>query len=348
MDPYGDRWRGPYWRSRRRRYGRPSLPWFWGFFALAWMFAGWWHSAGHPAYEPLIFVVLAAVSGVIAYVTFRFTRRLERLRRAAEQINLRDLSVRVDVEGSDSVGALAMAFNRMVDRLAAEERARRQLFADVAHEIRHPLAVLKARLESIQDGVLPLDSEQLLLLQDDVIGLTRLVADLRDLSLADVGQLSLNLSDVDVSALLEQLRESLEPVAEDKGVTLSVDAPRDLPTLRADQDRLRQVLLNLLTNALHYTPAGGRVEVTARVNGMQLILLVSDTGTGIDPQSLPHIFERFYRADKARARESGGTGLGLAIVRSLVTLHGGDVTAVSSPQGSRFAVRLPLRGPAAS
>ena len=158
----------------------------------------------------------------------------------------------------------------------------------------------------------------------------------------------MNLSDVDVPALLEQLRESLEPVAEDKGVTLSVDAPRDLPTLRADQDRLRQVLLNLLTNALHYTPAGGRVEVTARVNGMQLILLVSDTGTGIDPQSLPHIFERFYRADKARARESGGTGLGLAIVRSLVTLHGGDVTAVSSPQGSRFAVRLPLRGPAAS
>ncbi|MDA8343932.1 MAG: ATP-binding protein [Thermaerobacter sp.] len=339
-------WRHRRWRRAQRwpRGGRPPFPFFWGFFAVAWLIAGWWHSAGRVSWQPAVFFVLALGSAIFAYVTARFTRRLDRLRRATEQINLRDLSVRVDVEGGDSVAALAMSFNRMVDRLAAEERSRRQLFADVAHEIRHPLAVLKGRIESIQDGVLPMDSEQVLLLHDAVIGLTRLVGDLRDLSLVDVGQLSLHLSEVDVAGLLQQLRESLDPVAEDKGITLT-DTAHGMPTLRADADRLRQVMLNLLTNALHYTPSDGRVDVTARAVGAQAILEVSDTGSGIDPESLPHIFERFYRADKARARESGGTGLGLAIVRSLVELHGGDVTAVSSPAGSRFTVRLPLHGP---
>ncbi len=335
-----------YWRRQRRWGGWFPIPFFWAFFALAWMVFGWWHHSGYAAWQPTVFVALAVAGGAIAYITARFTRRLERLRRAAEQLNLRDLTARVDVEGHDSVGALAASFNRMVDRLAAEERARRQLFADVAHELRHPLAVLKGRIESIQDGVVPLDSEQILLLHDDVIGLTRLVGDLRDLSLADVGQLSLNLTDVDVAALLSQLSESMEPVAEAKGVQLTATAAAGIPPLLADADRLRQVMLNLLTNAVHYTPGGGRVTLRVRTDGASAILEVADTGTGIDPKDLPHIFERFYRADKARARASGGTGLGLAIVRSIVELHGGTVSATSSPQGSTFTVRLPLRGPA--
>lgn len=330
------------WRRSRWRHGGPPLPFFWALVALAWMAAGWWHGASHAGWQLVVFFILAGGSALFAYITARFTRRLERLRRTAEQINLRDLSVRVDVEGRDSVANLAASFNRMLDRLAAEERARRQLFADVAHELRHPLAVLKGRLESIQDGVLPLDAEQVLLLHDSVIGLTRLVADLRDLSLADVGQLSLHLGDVDVAVLLGQLRESLEPVAEAKGVVLNAQVEGEVPALRADTDRVRQVMLNLLTNAIHYTPAGGSVAVVARREGPQALFEVSDTGSGIDPKDLPHIFERFYRADKARARASGGTGLGLAIVRSIVELHGGTVAAASSPDGSTFTVRLPL------
>lgn len=338
------------WREQNRRCGaRPRLPRFWAWIAAAWIAGVWaWHFRGGAlrAYEPLIFVILAATSAIFSYVTGRFTNRLDRLRHAAEQINLHDLSVRVPVEGNDGVAALARAFNRMVDRLAAEERARRQLFADVAHEIRHPLAILRGRLESIQDGVCPLDSEQILLLHDQVIGLTRLVGDLRDLSLADIGQLSLHLSSVDLADLVEQLRENLEPVAEDRGITLDSQTAAALPPLTADADRVRQVMINLLTNALHYTPGGGRVELTAQAEGGEAVIQVSDTGPGIDPASLPYLFERFYHADKARSRTGEGSGLGLAIVRSLVELHGGTVAVESSPaRGSRFTVRLPLAGP---
>jgi len=335
------------WHSARRawRGGGMPLPIVWTAVALAWAAAGWWHGgAAHSHWQPAVFFVLAIGTVVFAFVTARFTRRLERLRRAAESISLRDLSVRVEMGGSDAVADLAASFNRMLDRLAGEERARRQLFADVAHELRHPLAVLRGRIESMQDGAAPLEPGQLLLLQDEVIGLTRLVGDLRDLSLADVGQLSLHLAEVDVPTLVGQLRESMEPVAEARRIALTATLEGQIPALRADPDRLRQVMLNLLTNAVHYTPAGGSVALAARREGPDAVLEVTDTGPGIDAKDMPHVFDRFYRADRARARASGGTGLGLAIVRSLVELHGGTVSADSSPSGSRFTVRLPLAG----
>lgn len=304
------------------------------------LFAG---GVRHPWNFRVIFLALAVAAAAGAFTAGWITRRLSRLRDAVERLDLRDLSLRVPVEGDDEVAALAAAFNRMVDRLEAHERVRRELFADVAHELRHPLAVLQGRLELMQDGVVPLDPTQVMNLQDMVISLTRLVGDLRDLSLADVGRLSLSLAPLDLGALIADLRENMEPVAADKGIELAATVAPDLPPVSADAERMRQVLVNLLANALHYTPRDGRVAVRAWVDGRRVLVEVTDTGPGISAEDLPHIFDRFYRADKARSRASGGSGLGLAIVRSLVTLHGGTVQAESRPgEGSRFTVALPL------
>ena len=282
-----------------------------------------------------------------AFTAGRITGSVLHLRDAAAQIDLRDLSRRVPVEGNDEIADLASTFNRMCERLEAAERSRRQLLADTAHELRHPLAVLQGHLDLMQDGKVEINQESLLPIQDEVIRLTRLVADLRDLSLAEVGQLSLYPAAVDPGALLNTLMANLGPVAAAKEITLTADIAPDLPTLRADLDRLRQVVVNLLSNALHFTPPGGRVSVRAWQEGGQFRLTVADTGPGIAPDDLPHIFDRFYRADKSRSRGTGGSGLGLAIVRSLVELHGGQVTAESTlGQGSRFAVSLPVTGAA--
>ncbi len=287
-----------------------------------------------------------ALAGAAAVWTAgRITGSLRHLRDAAGDLDLRDLSRRVPVQGDDEIADLARAFNRMCDRLEAEERARRQLLADVAHELRHPLAVMKGRLELMQDGRVPLDEEQLLPLQDEVIRLTRLVSDLRDLSLAEVGGLSLQKRPVRLDELLESLLANFEPVAADRGIALTADVAPDLPTLEADPDRLRQVLLNLLTNALQYTPRGGQVRVRAWREGEEVRVAISDTGPGIPPEDLPRIFDRFYRADQSRSRATGGSGLGLAIVRSLVELHGGRVTADSAPgRGATFTIMLPITG----
>jgi signal transduction histidine kinase len=334
--------------NNRSDSSRRSI-WFWiwittGFMAIFWI----WHYKGGilRKYEPLIIVFLYLGSVLFAYVTGRFTRRLERLRSAAEQINLRDLTVHVPVEGADSVAGLARSFNKMVDRLASQERARRQFFADVAHELRHPIAILMGRLESIQDGVLPLDNEQILLLYDTTLGLRRLVSDINVLSLAEVGQLTLHLTHVNVFDLIEQLQGNMEPVAEDLGITLSSCVEKGMPPLCADADRIRQVLVNLLTNALQHTPRGGGVELRAQHNGNEVIFQVIDNGIGIDSSDLPYLFERFYRTDKSRSRAKGGSGLGLAIVKSLVELHGGTVQVESSlGRGCNFKVRLLQAGP---
>lgn len=285
---------------------------------------------------------IAAVVGVMT--ANRITRPLRDLRDAAAQLDLRDLSRRVPVVGQDEIAELAAAFNRMCDRLEADERSRRQLLADIAHELRHPLAVMQGHVDLLQDGKVEMTPEALLAIQDEIIRLNRLVGDLRDLSLAEVGRLSLHLTTVSPEAVLRSLMADLGPVAAAKGVNLELAVPPGLPHLVADPDRLRQILVNLLTNALRYTPPGGRVLVEAEARAGELWVSVTDSGPGIDPADLPHVFDRFYRADKARTRETGASGLGLAIVRSLVELHGGRVTAESEPgKGSRFTVILPMR-----
>lgn len=334
-------------KSHRWRDTGVTLRWFWIWVAIVvFTVVVVWHYKGgaeRSTYEPLLLLILLFTSFMGAYVTLRFTRRLNRLRNAVEQINLRDIAVHVPSEGTDAVAALAKSFNQMVDRLDAQERVRRQFFADLTHEIRHPIAILMGRLESIQDGVLPLDNEQVLLLHDVVIGLKRLVNDMNDLSLADIGELSLRPAPVDVVDLVDQLQGNMEPVAESLGITLSSDVVMDMPRVYADTDRLRQVLVNLLTNAFHHTPPGGHVELTVHHDTISAIFRVKDTGTGIDPSDIPHLFERFYRADKSRSRGQGGSGLGLSIVRSLVELHGGTIRVESYiGKGSQFTIVLPI------
>lgn len=305
-----------------------------------------WHiqAAGVSSFALLILLIVALGVVLFGYVTGRFTRRLERLRRAVEAMNLQDLSARVGMLGWDSVGVLARAFDQMADRLEAEEKVRRNLFADVAHELRHPLAVLRGRLESIQDGVLPMDSHQVLLLEDDVIALSRLVDDLRDLSLAEVGRLRLDISAVDLKELVADLAADLTPVAEERQVTFTVSVDDGVPLVPSDPARIRQVLINLISNAFAHTPSGHHVSLSVRADGGGVVLSVEDTGEGISAERLSHIFERFYRGDDARGRASKGTGLGLSIVKSLVELHGGKVTVSSElGRGTRFDVWLPVQ-----
>ncbi len=298
-----------------------------------------------PTHMRMLFPGLAIMAAAFGIGTASMiVRRLGRLEDAVERLDLRDLSLRVPVEGDDEVAALARSFNRMADRLEREEKARRQLLADVAHELRHPLAVLKGRLDMMQDGVEPLNPEQVLHLQDAVIALTRLVDDVRDLSLAEVDRLSLNMAPVDLGHLATDVLDSMSPAAMDRGITLALDTKPGLPTLTGDEGRLRQVLVNLLSNALHYTPGGGRITVRVWAEGARVRMAVADTGPGISPDDLPHVFDRFYRTDKARNRSTGGTGLGLAIVRSLIALHGGTVEVRSVfGQGTCFTVTLPAR-----
>ncbi len=294
-------------------------------------------------------VILAALAagvfalGIGTFLSQRITQPLRQLQVAARTIAAGDLEARVRVESNDEVGELADAFNRMAERLSEQQRLRRQMVADIAHELRTPISVMQATLEAMLDGVLEPSPEELGDLLGDVRRFARLVDDLRTLSLADAGQLTLERGPVDVVALAEHLAGRMATLAAGRGVELRVEAERGLPPLTADEDRLAQVLTNLLDNALRHTPSGGHVVVRAIRQADHLILEVADDGPGIPEADQPYIFERFWRGDRSRSRDSGGSGLGLAIARQLVEAHGGTVTVESAPgAGSVFRISLPL------
>jgi two-component system, OmpR family, sensor kinase len=288
--------------------------------------------------------VLGALIGLgVSIAASRWlTAPLERLAAAARRIGGGDLAVRVPATGSAEMVALATAFNGMAASLERSEAARRRLVADVAHELRTPLAVLKANLTAMLDGVLPTEPAELerLLAQADV--LTRLVADLTDLTQAEAGQLGLRREPLDVVALARQIVAAHAPTAEAAGVTLGVDALEPVPPVLADGERLAQVLHNLLANAVRHTPAGGHVSVTIRPAGPGVALAVVDDGEGIPAEALGQVFERFYRADPSRRRDTGGAGLGLPIARAIVDAHGGriEVASAGASQGTTVTVTL--------
>jgi len=248
----------------------------------------------------------------------------------------------VPVAGEDEIAELGRAFNRMAVQLAETEERRRRLFAGIAHELRTPLSVIQGTLEGMLDRVIEPTEERIAGLHSQTLLLKRLITDLRDLSLAQAGVLQLHRQLVDVSGVVRETAEALTPLVEERGVRFRVDLPDRLPRVDVDPDRLRQVMQNLVENALLHTPMGGEVRVAVQANGNGVRCIVADTGTGIAAADLPHIFEHFYRADQSRARSSGGTGLGLAIVKSLVEAHGGRVSVESTPgNGSTFTVELP-------
>ncbi len=284
---------------------------------------------------------------IAALVTVLAGRRLVRpivaLTGAAQRMTAGDHAARVPVSGNDEVARLGHAFNTMASSIEAAEQQRRLMVSDVAHELRTPLSNIKGYLEASEDGVVPLDAALVRSLQEEAGLLERLVADLQELALADAGMLRLHHEQLDVTELAQQTVAAHRAAADTAGVTLDLDA--DTPAIAVvDPARIRQALGNLVANAVKFTPRGGAVRVSVRPLAGRIEIAVSDTGPGIGPEHLPHLFDRFYRADPSRSRSTGGSGLGLAITKHLVEAHGGRVDVRSTVgQGSVFSVTLPAR-----
>ena len=270
------------------------------------------------------------------------TRSLRELTRATQALAQGDLGQEVLIRSRDELGELASSFNQMSADLARAKQLRRQMTADIAHDLRTPLAVIRGYTEALRDGDLPPTPETFQIMYQEAEHLNRLVDDLRTLSLVDAGELALNRQLVDPRELLDRTAAAHAPQAGQAGIELQVHASDDLPPVNVDPERLAQVLGNLVTNAIRYTPGGGRITLTAGRHDDQVFLSVQDTGTGIAPQDLPRVFDRFFRGDSARQSHEGESGLGLAIAKSLVELHEGTISAESRlGEGSTFTVRLP-------
>lgn len=244
----------------------------------------------------------------------------------------------------DELGQLALNFNQMAHRLEMTENLRRQLIADITHELRTPLTTLKGSIEGLMDGVLPPDERTFQPIYQEADRLGRLVNDLQELSRVEAGAFELEQHAVRVSELVDSAASLLGRQFEEKGVILEVDIPGGLPSVCADEDRLSQILLNLLGNALQYTPTSGKVVIRAYPEEDEVHIAISDTGLGIPAEHLSHIFTRFYRVDKSRSRAGGGSGIGLTIAKSLVEVHGGRIWADSEGlgKGSTFTFSLPV------
>jgi signal transduction histidine kinase len=274
----------------------------------------------------VIFLVMVIFAGLFAMR--RILLPLDDLLEAAGHVAEGDYSIRVPETGPKAVRQLSQAFNNMASRLHQTDEKRRQLLADVTHELRTPLTVIQGNLEGMLDGIYPADEANLKALLDETGLLSRLMDELRTLALAESGALQLKKEPTDLETLLQETRIAFQAPAEAAGVALTVEVVAALPTLEIDPGRIRQVLANLLTNALRYTPANGRIILRGQVEAENVILEVQDTGPGIPAQDLPHIFERFYKST-----DSGGMGLGLAIARHLVEAHGGHIAAENAPGG---------------
>ena len=290
-------------------------------------------------------IALSALLGVVILFVVAFgLRRLVRgtavpvgdLVEAAGRIEAGEIGTQVEVSGPAEVRSLGRAFNAMSSRLEETDASRRRLLADVSHELRTPLTVMQGTLEGILDGVYPADEAHLVPVLEETRVLARLVDDLRTLSLSEAGALRLHREPTDLALLIEEVVAGHRVIADDAGVTLSVEAESDLPLLEIDPSRIRQVVGNLVTNALRFTPAGGHVVVDAGREAGQVWVRVRDTGPGIGAESLEHVFDRFYRSP-----DSPGSGLGLPIARNLVEAHGGTI-GISSPPGGGAHVRFTL------
>lgn len=285
---------------------------------------------------------LAALAVTLA-LSSRILRPVERLTEAAQRMEKGDLTVRVPVTSEDEIGQLAHAFNSMAGSLAQQEQLRRNMVTDVAHELRTPLTNLRGYLEAARDDLVPSDAALVDNLYEETMLLSRLVADLQELAQAEAGQLALLGQPASLAGIVEQAVTILRPQANAKDLMLSIDLPDNLPPVDVDPERVGQVLRNLLNNAVAHTPQGGEVAVAARSGDREVAVSVRDTGTGIAAEHLPYVFDRFYRADKSRARQTGGAGLGLAIAKQLVIAHGGSIKVESAPgQGTTFTFTLPV------
>ena len=288
--------------------------------------------------------VISIIAGIL--LSRSVSAPLSKLADAAHSIGQRDLTQRVEVRGTQEIREVAQAFNEMAGDLQQAEMLRQNLLADVAHELRTPITVVQGNLQAILDDVYELDKAEIAHLYDQTRQLTHLVDDLRELAQAEARQLPMDMIPVEFGALVAEVVASYEPLAENQDIELRTEIPSGLPPILGDRARLIQCLQNLLNNAFRHTPVGGGVELRMQEQPGYVFLSISDSGAGISPEHLPHVFDRFYRVDPARTRQSGGTGLGLAITRAIIANHHGEITAESEGEGkgSCFTVKLPVNG----
>jgi len=272
------------------------------------------------------------------------TGPMRQLTLAARKVATGDFSYRVPQKTDDEIGEVSDAFNTMAEQLEQKEKSRRQFLADIAHELRNPLSIVQGNLEAWLDGVITPAPEQVASVYDETVLLSRLVTDLRDLSLAEAGQLKLSQSATELGEFILAQIASVQSRCQEKRISIDAELPDGLPSVFIDRDRIRQVLHNLIDNALRYTRAGGTIKIGASDKTPGWVTVsVSDSGSGITAEDLPHVFDHFYKADRSRQRGHGGAGIGLAMVKRLVELHGGAVWVESRKgKGSTFFFTLPV------
>ncbi|HOQ69667.1 MAG TPA: ATP-binding protein [Anaerolineaceae bacterium] len=291
------------------------------------------------------FAILLAI-GLAVLVSKYLLEPIKAITSASTQLSTGDFSTRVDIKGNDEIATLAKTFNQLARNLELAEERKQSLTADAAHELRTPIAVQKAQLEGMLDGVLPLTQKNVLIALQQTNFLSRLVEDLRLLAMADAGEVRLEMRILNIVNLVQQVVAGFQAQAALEGTNLVTVFRPDGEELwiHTDVDRVSQILQNLISNALRYGQKGGRILISTRKESAKLVISVQDDGSGIPSTALPHLFERFYRHERARTRENGGSGLGLAISKKLALLLGGDLSGANSPEGGAvFSLELPIR-----
>jgi len=293
-------------------------------------------------YGALIGAVIALLLGI--FLSRTITRPIRELTNATHAVSEGDLSQQVPIRSKDELGELAKAFNKMSTELARSVNARKQMTADIAHELRTPLSLILGHAEAVHDGVLPPTPENFEIIREEATRLEHLVNDLRTLSLADAGELTINPQIIEPARLLQEVASLYQYQTQKKNIKLDLDIVSPLSTIEVDPGRITQVLTNILDNATRHTPEGGTIIISAKQTADQVELSVQDSGPGLPPENIDRIFERFYRTDSSRQREDGGSGLGLAIARSIVQAHNGQLSAESEAgKGLKIKIMLSSR-----
>jgi signal transduction histidine kinase len=294
-------------------------------------------------YRTLLFGSVVGV-GAVVLLSRWLVAPLGQLEQGTRAVAEQRLDYRLPETGSREVKSVARSFNRMTSQLEQQETLRRNLLADVTHELRHPVHVIQGSLQAVLDEVYPLNMEEIALMYEQTHHLAALVDDLHALARAEAKELPLYRQPTDIGALVKEITDTMHPLADEKELTLIVTTPPTPFLLTIDPQRIRQVVQNLLSNALRYTSNGGKITVTVVKTDLNSTITVQDTGMGIAAADLPRVFDRFYRADASRNRAEGGAGLGLAIAKAIAEAHGGSLTAESRGvnQGSIFTLQLPV------